>query len=203
MIGKELKTLMTLISVDEDRGRSSGSVTAGRRPRGRAVDGGGLVHVPGDALQAGQDRVGGERQRYEDRHAHHPGQRACRVAQPVGLIGAELLDHAEVVQDHVDDADVRVERPLEDQRGHHHGGGPGGDERPPGDPAAGEPLVEELGEAERDQHGHGDHDHDPDQGTQQDPGRFGLVEQAGVVPGAVVAGRRTLRRRSAGMTTAP
>ena len=137
-------------------------------PRGRAVDRGRLVHVARDALQAGQEGVGGERQRDEDRDPHHPQQRAGRVAEPVRLVGAEVLDHADVVQDHVDDADVRVQRPLEDQRGHHHRGGPRDDQRPPGDPAAGELLVEQLGQAERDQHGDGDHDHDPDHGAHQD-----------------------------------
>src|SRR6266487_843661 len=93
-----------------------------------------------------------------------------------------MLNQADVVQEDVDHAAAEVQRLREDCRCHHEGGRPRGDQRPPYHPPAAEPLIEQLCQPERDQHGDADDHHNPDDGALQDAGQPGLGEEVGEVP---------------------
>ncbi len=137
------------------------------------VDLGRLVHVGGDGLQPGQHDERAERDGHHDPD-HDQGPEVGRVV----LVPLDRgVDDPQVQQDPVEHAVGALVDVAPHGRGHDQGRGPRHDQGPAHDPPAGEPLVQELGQRERDADRDRDDQHHPDHGVEQHVAQGGLMEQ--------------------------
>ena len=135
-----------------------------------------------------------------DHGAHHGGV----LSEPVDRRREDAEGDERLVQD----PEVVVVDPDEELGGHHQRGSPRHDQRPPDDSPAGETLVQELGQAERDhdgdRHDRGHphdrvHDHREQRGLLQQPNVVLHPDEALVEAGDGIAGERGAHQRDGGI----
>ena len=109
-------------------------------------------------------------QRHEHRDRDRPCERGVRVLRPPVALGG--VDESDVHEERVDDAEVRLETVVDDERRHDDARSPGDDHGQAHELAARERLVEQLGECQREEHGdRDDRDHPDDRAADDRPER--------------------------------